>query len=102
MPAISRRRGSAASLVCGLAELPFCSGGNFRIGSAIALLLSRRFPRSVLNGVTHVFLDGFELSQKAVGVGRIDAFERGCCEFGAQPAQFAKQRTSGLLQVEPV
>src|ERR1700724_3091413 len=99
MPANMARLGSAASLVRGRGGLPFCSGGNFRIGSAIALLLSWRVPRGVLNGVTHVFLDLLELSQKPVSVGRIDAFERGRGELGAQPAQLAEQRAGRLLQV---
>ena len=37
-----------------------------------------------------------------MGVGRIDAFERGRGQFGAQPAQFAEQRARGLAQIKPV
>jgi hypothetical protein len=81
MPAINRRRGSAAILVRGLrGGLPFCSGGNLR----------------------HVFLDRFQLGEQAMRVSRIDAFERGRRQFGAQPAQFAEQRTRSLAQIEPV
>src|SRR5260370_34120721 len=102
MPAINRRRGSAASLVRGLGGLPFCSGGNLRTGSAIALLLLWRFTGWILNGVAHVFLDRFQLVEQAMGVGRIDAFERGRRQLRTQPAQFAQQRTRSLAQIEAV
>src|ERR1700681_1086151 len=103
MPAINRRRGSAAILMRGLSGgAPFCSGGNLRIGSANALLLSWWFAGGILDGVAHVFLDLFQLGQQAMGVGRIDAVECGGRQFGAQPAQFAEQRAGGLAQIEPV
>src|SRR5258706_8772274 len=100
MLAIKRRRGSAAILVRGFGGLPFWSGGNFKIGSAKALLLLRRSTGWILNGVAHVFLDRFQLVEQAIGVGRIDAFERGCRQLGTQPAQFAQQRTRSLAQIE--
>src|SRR5215470_3922438 len=76
--ASSRRRGSAASFLVGRPEgAPFCSGGNLSTGSAIALLLLGRVGIRVLNCVTHVFLDRFELRQQPLRVGRIDAVERG-------------------------
>src|SRR5260370_30220009 len=100
MAAIKRRRGSAAILIRGFGGLPFCSGGNFRTGSANALLLLRRFTGWILNGVAHVFLDRFELVEQAMGVGWIDAFERGRRQLGAQPAQFTQQRTRSLAQIE--
>jgi hypothetical protein len=36
------------------------------------------------------------LREQAVGVGRIDAFERGRRQFGAQPGELAEQRTRRL------
>src|SRR5260370_660626 len=102
MAAIKRRRGSAAILIRGFGGLPFWSGGNFRTGSAKALLLLWRFTGWILNGVAHVFLDRFQLVEQAMSIGRIDAFERGRRQLGAQPAQFAQQRTRGLAQVEAV
>src|ERR1700724_4430217 len=102
MPAIKRRRGSAASLVRGVAELPFCSGGNLRTGSAIARFFLRRFVRGILYCVAHVFLDGLQLGEQAVGVSGIDALERGRRQFRTQPAQFAEQRSRRLAQIEPV
>src|SRR5260370_19774829 len=103
MPAISRRRGSAASLVrAGAAGLPFWSGGNLRMGSANALLLSGRFTGRVLDRVANVFLDRFELREQAVGIGGIDAFQRGRGEFRAQARELAQQRARGLLQIEAV
>src|SRR6185437_17022650 len=103
MPAISRRRGSAASFLVGRPEgAPFCSGGNLRTGSAIALLLLGRFGYMILNGVTHVFLDGFELGEKPVGVGGIDSLERGGGEFRAKAGELGEQRPRLLLQIEAV
>src|SRR6267154_5067072 len=102
MAAIKRRRGSAAILIRGFGGLPFWSGGNFRTGSAKALLLLRRFTGWILNGVAHVFLDRFQLLEQAMGVGRIDAFERGSGQLGTQPAQLAQQRACGLAQIEAV
>src|SRR5258707_12303087 len=102
MPAIRRRRGSAASFGRGVVGAPFCSGGNLRTGSAIALFLSRRLADGILDRVTNVLLDLFELREQAVGIRRIDALQRGRGKFGAQPGQLAEQRTGGLLQVETV
>src|SRR4051812_21776477 len=77
-PANSPRRGSAAALDSGCSGgLAFCSAGNFNTGSAIALLLFLSFFVGALDGVANVFLDGFEVSEQAVRVGRIDAFQRG-------------------------
>src|SRR6478752_3992165 len=103
MPAISRRRGSAASFgrTAGAAGLPFCSGGNLRMGSANALLLSG-FAGRILDRVANVFLDRFEVGEQAVGVSGIDAFERGRGEFRAQTRELAEQRACGLLQIEAV
>src|SRR6267154_4155730 len=102
MPAISRRRGSAASFgrAAGVAGMPFCSGGNLRTGSANALFLSGRFAGRILDRVANVFLDRFELCEQAVGVSGIDAFQRGRGEFRAEPSELAEQRTRGLLQIE--
>src|SRR2546421_12272784 len=104
MPAISRRRGSAASFgrVSGDAGLPFCSGGNLSTGSAIALFLSRRFVRRMLDRVANVLLDQVELVEKAVGISGVDALERGRRQFGAKPGELAEQGTRGLAQVEAV
>src|SRR5882757_9656967 len=103
MPAIRRRRGSAAILLRGLVGgLPFCSGGNLRIGSAIALFLSRRLDDGILDRVTNVLLDLFELGEQAVGIGGIDAYQRGRGEFGTQPGELAEQGAVGLLQIETV
>src|SRR3982074_209068 len=102
MPAINRRRGSAAILVRGFGGLPVWSGGNFRTGSAIALLLLRRFTGWILNGVAHVFLDRFQLVEQAMRGGWSDAFERGPRQLGTQPAQLAQQRTRSLAQIEAV
>src|SRR3954469_12831193 len=103
MPASNRRRGSAAILVLGFAGgLPFCSGGNFSTGSAIALFLPWRFPLPILNGVAHVFLDGLELRQQAVGVRGIDALDGSRGQFRATPRYFAEQRPRRLAQIKPV
>src|SRR5882724_10629142 len=103
MPAISRRRGSAASFGrAGEAGLAFCSGGNLSTGSANALLLSGRFAGRILDRVANVFLDRFELGEQAVGVSGVDAFQRGRRQFGAQAPELAQQRTRRLLQIEPV
>src|SRR6185295_16961241 len=104
MPAISRRRGSAASFGRGSGDagLPFCSGGNLSTGSAIALLLSRRFVRRMLDRVANVLLDQVELVEQAVGIGGVDAVERGRREFGAEPGQLAEQGTRGLAQIKTV
>src|SRR4030088_1771589 len=100
MPAIRRRRGSAASFGRGVVGAPFCSGGNLRTGSAIALFLSRRLADGILDRVTNVLLDLFELGEQAVGIRGIDAFQRGRGEFGAQPGKLAEQGTGGLLQIK--
>src|SRR5207253_4207519 len=103
IPAIRRRRGSAAILVRGFGEgLAFWSGGNFSTGSAIVLFLPRRFARRSLYRVAHVFLDGFQLNKQTVGVCGVDALERGRRQLGAQPAQLAEQWARGLAQIEPV
>src|SRR6185312_2577953 len=103
MPAISRRRGSAASFLVGRPEgAPFCSGGNLRTGSAIALLLLGRFGFMTLNGVTHVFLDGFELGEKPVGVGGIDSLQRSGGQLQAEARELGEQRAGRLLQIETV
>src|SRR3954468_20767573 len=104
MPAISRRRGSAASFGRddGEAGLPFCSGGNLSTGSAITLLLSRRFVRRMLDRVANVFLDQVELGEQAVGIGRIDAVKRRRRQFGAKPGELAEQGTRGLAQIKAV
>src|ERR1700759_1642666 len=106
MPAISRRRGSAASFFGGEAGLAFCSGGNLRTGSAILLFfLGKFFGRLVswiLDRVADVLLDRFQLGEQAMRIGGIDAVERGRSEFGAQAGQFAEQRPCGLAQIEPV
>src|SRR3954449_5976609 len=104
MPAISRRRGSAASFgrASGAAGAPFCSGGNLSTGSAIALLLSRRFVRRMLDRVANVFLDLVELGEQAVGIGGVDAVERGGRQFGAKPGELAEQGTRGLTQIKAV
>src|SRR5258705_9014061 len=102
MPAIRRRRGSAASFGRGVAGLPFCSGGNLSTGSAITLLLSRRFVRRMLDRVANVLLDQVELSEQAVGVGGIDAVERGDRQFGAKPRELSEQGTRRLAQIEAV
>src|SRR5882724_551379 len=103
MAAIKRRRGSAASLVRGLADgLAFCSGGNFSTGSAIALLIFSEFFGRILDRVAHVFLDRFQLSEQAVGLSRADAFERGRRQLGTKPAQLGEQWARGLAQMEAV
>src|SRR4030088_3433745 len=103
MPAISRRRGSAASFGrAGAAGAVFCSGANLRTGSANALFLSGRFAGRILDRVANVFLDRFELGEQAVGVSGIDAFQRGRGEFGAEARELAQQRARGLLQIEAV
>src|SRR5258707_15409305 len=100
----SRRRRGSAAIFCGEVSggTPFCSAGNFSTGSAIALFFLLRFFIRALDGVANVFLDGFELSEQALRVGRGDAFKRGRRQFGAQPAQFAEQRARRLAQIEPV
>src|SRR4029078_7141465 len=92
MPAISRRRGSAASFgrAAGAAGLPFCSGGNLRTGSANALLLSG-FAGRILDRGANVFLDGLQLGEQAVGIGGIDAFQCGGGELRAQAGERAAQ-----------
>src|SRR3954468_18926550 len=104
MPAISRRRGSAASFGrdSGDAGLAFCSGGNLSTGSAIALFLSRRFVRRMLDRVANVLLDQVELVEKAVGVGGADAVERRRRQFGAKPGPRAVQRQARPAQLEAV
>src|SRR4051812_31539689 len=98
-----RRRGSAAIFFGELSGgTPFCSAGNFSTGSAIVLLLFLSFFVGALDGVANVFLDGFELSEQAVRVGRVDALERRRRQLGAQSAQFAEQRPCRLAQIEPV
>src|SRR5262249_56219556 len=65
--ASSRRRGSAASFLVGRPEgAPFCSGGNFNTGSAIALFFLLRVRLKVLDRSAHVFLDAFEFPDPAV------------------------------------
>src|ERR1043166_6914787 len=104
MPAIRRRRGSAESFGrdSGDAGLPFCSGGNLSTGSAIALFLSRRLIRRMLDRVANVLLDQVELVEKAVGVGGVDAVERGRRQFGAKPGELAEQGTRGFAQIKAV
>src|SRR5437667_3286944 len=104
MPAISRRRGSAASFGRDVGDtgLFFCSGGNLSTGSAITLLLSWRLVRRMLDRVANVFLDEVELGEQAVGISRVDAVERGGRQFGAKPGELAEQRTRSLAQIETV
>src|SRR6202140_808081 len=103
MPAISRRRGTAAILVRGFGEgLAFCSGGNFSTGSAIVLFLPRRLLRRILYSVAHVFLDRLQLGEQTVGVCGIDALERGRGQLRAESAQLAEQRTRSLAQIKPI
>src|SRR4029079_5634327 len=104
MPAIRARRGSAESFGrdSGDAGLPFCSGGNLSTGSAIALFLSRRLVRRMLDRVANVLLDAVELVEKAMGVGGVDAVERGRRQFGAQPGEFSQQGPRRLAQIEAV
>src|SRR5436305_9730131 len=102
-PASRRRRGSVAIFFGELSGgTPFCSAGNFSTGSAIALFFLLRFFIRALDGVANVFLDGFELSEQAVRVGRVDAFQRRRRQFGAQSAQFGQQRPRRFPQMEPV
>src|SRR3954447_10983879 len=101
-PASRRRRGSAAIFFEGAGGTAFCSAGNFNTGSAIALLLFLSFFVGALDGVANIFLDGFELSEQAVRVSRVDTFERRRRQFGPQSAQFAEQRARRLAQIEPV
>src|ERR1700709_1945966 len=92
-PASRHRRGSAAIFFGELSGgTPFCSAGNFSTGSAIARFFLLRFFIRALDGVANVFLDGLELSEQALRVGRVDAFKRGRRKFGAQPAQFPQPR----------
>src|SRR5215212_1281968 len=103
MPAITRRRGSAATFGLGLAGgLAFCSGGNFSTGSAIALLLPWRLRGRILDGVADVFLDGLQLREQPVGVGRIDALECRGGQFRSKPAKFPQQRPRGPAQIQPI
>src|ERR1700761_5534729 len=106
MPAISRRRGSAASFGGGEAGLPFCSGGNLRAGSAILLFFLGKFfgglASRILDRVADVLLDRFQLGQQAVRVGRVDAVERGRGEFGGQTSELPEQRPCGLAQKETI
>src|SRR3954468_18725751 len=107
MPAISRRRGSAARFGRGVGSAAFCSaalcsGGNLSTGSAIALFFPGWFAGRILDRVANVFLDRFELGEQAVGVGGIDAFQRGRRQFGAQAAELAQQWARGLLEIEAV
>src|SRR2546423_6231153 len=99
MPASNRRRGSAAILVLVFAGgLPFCSGGNFSTGSAIALFLPWRFPLPILNGGAHVFLDGLELRQQAVGVRGIDALECSGGPVRGEARSFAERVPRGRCE----
>src|SRR5438132_2972180 len=104
MPAINRRRGSSASFGRddGEAGLPFCSGGNLSTGSAITLLVWRRFVRRMLDRVANVLLDQVELVEQAVRVGGIDTVERGRRQFGAKPGELAEQGTRGLAQIKAI
>src|SRR3954468_23538820 len=107
MPAISRRRGSAARFGRGVGSAAFCSaalcsGGNLSTGSAIALFFPWWFAGRILDRVANVFLDRFQLREQAVSVGGIDAFERGRGEFRAQAPQFAKQRPRRLAQIQAI
>src|SRR5438270_6259713 len=98
-----RERGLLAAAWSGCSGgVAFCSAGNFSTGSAIALLLFLSFLVCALDGVAHVFLDGLELRQQPVRIGRIDASQRSGGKFRAQPAQFAEQRPRGLAQIQPV
>src|SRR5262245_17593608 len=102
MPAATPR-GFVAVGSLGPAGLVFCSGGNLRTGSAIALLLAaRRLRFGGLNRVAHVVLDHFQLSEHAMCIGWADALERCRGEFGAQPGQLAEQGPRRLAQVKPV
>src|ERR1700760_4139363 len=97
-----RRRGAPASLVrAGPCGAPFCSGGNLRTGSAIALLLLV-IDAFALDGVAHIFLDGLQLGETAMSIGAVDALERGRRELRTQAAQFAEQRPRGLAQIKTV
>src|SRR5215217_2091902 len=100
MPAISRRRGPAASSGRAVAGSPLCSGGNLSTGSAVARLLSRRFVRRMLDRVANVLLDQVELGEQAVGIGRVDAVERGRRQFGTKPGELAEQGARGLAQIQ--
>src|SRR6185437_12807598 len=103
MAASSRRRGSAASFLAGRpAGAPFCSGGNFNTGSAIALFFLRCVRLMVLAGVAHVLLDQVELGEEAEGVSGIDALERGRGDFRAKARELAEQLAPGLAQIEAV
>src|SRR3954467_12575324 len=102
MPAISRRRGSAASFFGGLAGLPFCSAGNLRTGSAIPLFFLWGFAGRILDRVAHVFLDRFQLGEQAMRVGRVDAVERRRGEFGTGPCEFPEQGGGGLAKKKAV
>src|SRR5579871_3761547 len=96
-----RRRGWPASFSCvGCTGAPFCSGGNFNTGSAIALFLPCIF--FILNGVAEVFLDRLQLGEQPVCVRRADALKRGVGDLGTQPAQLGEQGASRLAQVKPV
>src|ERR1700730_18144999 len=102
-PASRRRRGSAA-IFSGedAGGTPFCSAGNFNTGSAIARFFLLRFFVRILDRVADVFLDGFEVAEQAVRIGRVDAFQRGRRQFGTQAAQFGEQRARRLAQIKPV
>src|SRR4029077_18678176 len=101
--ASSRRRGAAGGLVVGASGgLAFCSGGNFRTGSAITLLFLCLFARHGLDGVADVFLDLFQLREQPLRVSRVDAVERGRGQFGAQLGELQQQRSRRLAQIEPV
>src|SRR3954471_23066831 len=102
MPAISRRRGSAASFGRGVASAPFCSAGNLSTGSAIALFFPGWFAGRILDRVANVFLDRFELGQQPMGVGGVDAYERRRRQLRTQAAELAQQRAGGFLQIKAV
>src|SRR3978361_543636 len=104
MPAVKLRRGGAETGVASGAcdGLPCCSGGIFKTGSAISLLLFGRLVGRILNGVAHVLFDRFQLRQQAMGVGRADALKRGRRGVGARPRQFAEQWPRGLAQIQSV
>ena len=56
----------------------------------------------MLDRVANVLLDPVELVEKAMGVGGVDAVERGRRQFGAKPGELAEQGTRGLAQIEAV
>ena len=56
----------------------------------------------MLDRVANVLLDQVELGEKTVGVGGVDAVERGRRQFGAKPGELAEQGTRGLAQIKAV